>query len=219
MPDPQPVQPLSYATFDADGLPDLVPEVEALIDGRHPPRKMRPYFRNAVQTAKYLAKSLRRRKSLENLPNTCEVCGGGTGGLFLPAEWIVVVKPATFEFVWRYETATASFVAHHAICPACLERWVARARRFARLHTVYRVVHWLLFALLMSLFYVKIGPFTFQSHWGLTVVLAYFAMSSVINLLTARMAKRALPAPILDAMPPGVTLSAYHDPAYRERPT
>lgn len=120
--------PLTYATLDADGLPDFIPEVEAAIHASESLRRIRRRFpkplRKPIKIEKYIAKSFRRRFALDATQGRCVCCGRDTDD-------VVTV-------VWFFETRKnfrlAAEIDHplvhtrHSMCADCFLAWTRRTR-------------------------------------------------------------------------------------------
>lgn len=133
-------QPLSYATPDADGLPEFVPEAEVLLDERQPLSKLRKLFRRAADVPKYVAKSYRRRKAKENAGHACECCGAAAEWV-VPVDWWITMSVSTFAL--SRESVPAETRTHHSLCNTCMDRWANRVLRFSRWRWVAIVFGWL----------------------------------------------------------------------------
>ncbi len=124
--DPAPAQPvLSYATPEADGLPEWHPEAEALIDQRAPLRRLRGCFVKSEDAVRYFAKSMEQRYSPQNAGTTCIACGGPAREWWVVCIWTATGHYRTLTFHLGSEP-TAQFRTCHAICDACRRRWLTR---------------------------------------------------------------------------------------------
>lgn len=120
--------PLTYATLDADGLPDVIPEVEAAIDRGESLRQVRKRFpkllRKPIKVERYIAKSFRRRFGLDATDGRCVCCGDATDD--------VVTVAWSFETGKNFRLAAAVdrplVLTRHSMCVACFVAWARRTR-------------------------------------------------------------------------------------------
>ncbi len=129
---PLPVQPvLEYATRDADRLPDVVPEADALIEQGASPGAIRRHFGDADQAVRYFGKAMSRRFAPDTLGDACDGCGGDGRHFAVELRWVAAESTRLFESFVR-ALATASFSTVHPMCESCGNRWATRAPRLER---------------------------------------------------------------------------------------
>ena len=122
---------LSYATKDADGLPEWVAEAEKLIEQRSRPRAIRKFFRHADETVKYFAKSMRRRFGPDSLGARCVACEREPAAFALQVAWSASCPPRILEFRVSEKEIAATFQTLHALCESCLGDWGRRLTSYS----------------------------------------------------------------------------------------
>lgn len=134
--------PLDYATLDADGNPEFVPEAEAAIDRGAKPNAIARFFPKKRLARAYIAKSLRRRFSYDTLTGRCVCCGKETSMLVTlewqfqaPRNWYSIA-PSDTDLKARVETS-------HSLCESCALAWFARLRWPSILIRIGRVLNWI----------------------------------------------------------------------------
>ena len=160
---PMAAKVLDYATYDADGLPPFVREVEELIDQRAHLPKIRKYFASADQACKYFAKSMRRRFSLAGVGSQCVGCGQACSTA-AGVKWQISLPLKWNEFKLTNKQPHAHFLTYHAICGTCARRWIKTLKwvdRFSKAWTTFRF-GWLALVLVIS----QIGR-TMRGKWSL----------------------------------------------------
>lgn len=143
MPDDPPIaQPaaLDYATLDADGNPDRVPEAEAAIDRGEKPRAIAKHFRKSRLARLYIQKSLRRRFSADSLGDRCLQCSRATS-MVVTVEWEIQSRLGSFGLVVNSADLTSTVETHHCLCEACGEPWFKRQILPAQLVRIGRWIY------------------------------------------------------------------------------
>lgn len=200
-------EPLAYATPDADGLPEVMPEAEAAIDRCEPLRKIRRHFRNPTQMASYLRRSLGRRFSDETAGTSCVNCGRPTDQL-VDLAWTGRLG-AIFSFRLSsdepFDVATT-----HALCERCLERWMEENEWPVRVRRASMIAG----PILMVAFFAAMS-FRKQlsdGFWWIAVplLLGQLALSAAAQL-AFKIAQRRVPEPLRRALPRWVRFSHWED--------
>ncbi|CAN5528840.1 hypothetical protein BH10PLA1_BH10PLA1_04450 [soil metagenome] len=215
MPDPENIPlaaaVLDYATYDADGLPPWVAEAEALIDVRAKPKKLRKFFRNADQAARYFAKSMRRRFAIDRLGDHCVACDAPYCRTAAGVEWIVRMPLKWSEFRLSRKLVEQTFVAYHPMCADCFTPW---RKTHARIRLAARVFHnlrwgWLVFVIIVAMA-PQISP-TLRGPWIAVISSAYFPFLLLIifsRRLLAIWARLRIPQGLRKSLPPTLRVNS-----------
>lgn len=221
---PKPYQPpppvIDYATPSADRVPELVPEVEHLIDGRAPIDRLRKFFSSSGQALAYFTRSMKRRYSVAKLNLTCVGCGHHPVDTYAYVRWVARATPNTLEL--RLGTATEMIETAHSLCPDCLK---SIRNRIA----VPRLVGCMAAASLTVTFLLLVAYLMARRQWferfdrqhGMVVWLGATGAMVFILILwigAAAIERRALPVQIKGAMPRGVEFEGLSGPHVRELP-
>lgn len=134
--------PLDYATLDADGNPEFVPEAEAAIDRGDKPNAIARYFRKKHLARAYIAKSLRRRFSYDALTGRCVCCDKDTS-MLVTLEWQFPAPRNWYSPAPSDTDLKARVQTSHSLCAACAIRWFSRLRWPAILIRIGRVLNWI----------------------------------------------------------------------------
>lgn len=113
---------LSYASIESDSLEEFNAEAEGLIDSGFKPEELRQLFKSTGETARYYAKSMRRRFSTAKIGETCVVCGVHESRHAIGLFWQLRVRPRRGEMEWDMRANMAGFRTNHAMCMRCAER-------------------------------------------------------------------------------------------------
>lgn len=208
---------LSYATDDADGAPDYLPEAEQKIDAGAKPSAIAKHFRNAKQAGRYYAKSQARRHWIDNLAHRCCMCGEPNIATACSVFWDVkVTKFLSFRFGRGGESTTTFFTAH-SICETCYNHLETSARRIGNWRIVLgwtSLIVWL----------VVVGGYVLYRTLRGTVFVPYILLSialaaGCIAPAVERMIRRTLPDYFERIMPRGVRFLGIGEPFDRKEPT
>ena len=209
--------PLSYATFDADGLPAAVPAAEALIDDQAAPFALRPHFSSDQLTVNYVARSLRRRKAVDQVGDACEICGEPSGGQYVPMTWNVAMTRRTRRG-GESRSNDVNVITHHAMCPHCSASFPRRFRLLRRLEWAADIA-----ALSFPLMLVWLLGTLFTGRkpwdWLFPVFIGLFPICVIGSFISSMLTKRRRAENLPLAMMRSLLLAKVHAPAYRERPT
>jgi len=143
---------LSYATPDADGLPEFVPEAEALIDAGKRPKALRKLFKKTRDAVRYFAKSMTRRFDQSHLTKTCVSCGAPDPTMVVQLQWTARAPLKNLEIGISDNAAAFPFTTMHSICPTCMHDWT---RRLFRYNWLRRAFGYSLFGCLAAWFLVS----------------------------------------------------------------
>lgn len=217
-PEPTDAPVLSYATFDADGLPPAIPEVDAMLAAGEPVKKMRRHFRRADETARYVAKSLRWRFFAEQVGDQCEICGQPTRGLITPLDWKVIVRNKFGELTLSRTHAEADTRTHHAICPACWKPWHRRLAWLRWASYFHIILSWTLLPAWIVVTHSRsvrsILP-SGSSYSILIIMLLYAAATLITKPLLVIAAPRIAPLAIRMKLPKGLQFLTLNPPEAR----
>jgi len=192
---------LDYATYDADGLPPWVAPAEELIAARAKPKTIRKFFRKTEEAVKYFAKSMRRRFSLANVGDDCVACGTSPCPTVVGVQWMVRMPLKWKQIKLSNDQPRAKFVTHHAMCPACLERWSRSLARIKTARMAQNIAQWTIFALIILL--PRALPRNGAASAWRAVLWPTYIVVIYVGLLVLRVwSKRRTPKGIARTLPP-----------------
>ncbi len=202
---PEPVASLDYATFDTDGLPAHVPEVEALIDARASLRYQRKYSRNDADVLKYFAKSMRRRFALDQLADTCCGCGADCRTV-ASVKWVVRWPLRTLKINLSNQSAKVNFLTHQTVCDACFIKWNKWERRVWWLSLLSVAVQALTIAVAFPLLFgeASVKRIGIQPDIAWLVWVAVAVLQVPLEFVIQRREIRAAPEGLFPIRSPGV---------------
>ena len=198
--DPVPARPvLSYATPQADGLPDWHGEAEHMIRLGKSPNDLRRYFDKTEHAVRYFVKSVRRRFSAAQAGNRCIACGAEANTFWVVCTWQVEARVRAFEFSVSQSTIRREVATCHAVCDRCARRWLVRPW----MDRVLVVGHWARWAawvaigvLVVSV--LSVPPFHMQM---VDEVLWCIALAFVIQMIAAITWRWRVPGAVRRLMP------------------
>lgn len=192
-------RPLDYATLDADGNPEWVPEAEAAIDRGEKPNAIARHFANSRLARSYMAKSLRRRFSFERRAPDCVCCSTKTTSFVklrcqfqAPRAWFDP-RPSDADF-------TAQFEACQTICSECALRWFRKLKWPRRVLLAARTLKWVILSIfaLQALLW-KYYPITRTAN--VIIVSSFYAAWLILFGFAALRMRRIFPATIRRRFP------------------
>lgn len=124
---PAQATPLDYATPDADGVPDFVPEAEAAIERGESVKAISSMLPDPTQTQRYLEKSFARRFGLDAAGRECAACGAVTD-FIATVFWTYLLQIKRRSFTLSDKREDVTVISYHAICATCADRWRQRTR-------------------------------------------------------------------------------------------
>jgi hypothetical protein len=223
--DTQTAQPvLGYATPEADGLPDWVPEAEEQIERGRSPNAIRRYFPSSKQAVRYFAKSMARRYGPEAMGSACLGCGTDGQLYAIQLQWLATADLRFLEFQVSGSNPTAEIKTIHPVCERCLGEWHHSITRYNR---PVRWLSWGYFAALalFALFFVGPAIPMLRSYVGgpsrpfRLLWLAPLAMVTVLRQTFVVLWRWRLPRPVKRLMHREVRLIAISAVFVRENGT
>lgn len=133
---------LGYATPDADGLPEFVPEAETLISSGEGPKSLRSVFRQTDQAVRYYSKSLARRYSEASLATGC-ACGNQEAPFVFQLSWSIKSPFRHFEMNLSISEPETTCLTLHALCGDCFVDWEHRINRYSWVRSLLGILGFL----------------------------------------------------------------------------
>lgn len=197
-PGSNPPPTLAYATPDANGLPECIPEAEALIERKASSSDLNPLFRKSTDTVRYIARSLSRRYSVEAINARCLLCDRAAPELALQVQGSVWAPARSREVRLNDTGPTEEFVTFHSICAPCRDDWF---RQIGSLWWIrwalfwLGLTAWLGYILALALLYFTSSRVNWASRMTWMVIGGYvmlFIAGKVVSFIYSRRQPRQL---------------------------